>query len=323
MKLLRSRNRVLPLDADDSNRLLPWTIAVMTFLAVLSLAVAMAMGSAAARWKNAMSADITVQVLPRAALDIDAGASKSAAKTKPAGGKEKAKGTGEDSDQARLDKTLQILRATPGVVSAEALDTSEVANLLKPWIGTGVSAESLPLPRVIDVVVDPGAHVDPDALASTLKDQVPGTTVDAPAEWLQQLSSLLHSAEIVALLVVVLTVSAAALTIVFTTRSEMAVHRSIIELLHLIGADDTYIARQFQAHALKLGLVGAIGGLVLAVAALLFLGVMASKIDAPLLPKLTLSPLQWAVLGMAPIAVAFIARATARRTVMRQLADMV
>ena len=119
------------------------------------------------------------------------------------------------------------------------------------------------------------------------------------------------------------TVTAAAVTVVFVTRSGLAVHGTIIELLHLIGAEDRFIARQFEFHALKLGFLGSLPGLALAAASLAFLGAMAGRIDAPLLPRLTLAPAQWAVLAILPLVVGAIAMVTARVTVMRRLARMI
>ena len=53
---------------------------------------------------------------------------------------------------------------------------------------------------------------------------------------------------------------------VFTARIGLAIHHSVIEILHLLGAQDAYIARQFQVHALWLGLRGGvIGGMAAAV----------------------------------------------------------
>jgi cell division transport system permease protein len=47
----------------------------------------------------------------------------------------------------------------------------------------------------------------------------------------------------------------------FATRGAMAGAREIIEVLHFVGAADSYVAREFQGHFLRLGLKGAaIGG---------------------------------------------------------------
>jgi cell division transport system permease protein len=281
------------------------------------------MGSATARWKNALAADLTVQIPPLSDEAADAG-SAAPAKARRDGTTKAAKpAAGDDAEDARIAKAIALLEATPGVISARALGTREVAALLRPWLGSGVAAEALPLPRVLDVAVDPKAGLDVKDLAARLATAVPGATIDAPAEWLDHLASLLRSAEIIALLVVALTVTAAAVTVVFVTRSGLAVHGAIIELLHLIGAEDRFIARQFEFHALKLGFLGSLPGLALAAASLAFLGAMAARIDAPLLPRLTLAPAQWAVLAILPLIVGAIAMVTARVTVMRRLARLI
>ena len=104
--------------------------------------------------------------------------------------------------------------------------------------------------------------------------------------------------------------------------SGLAVHHDIIEMLHLIGAEDGYIARQFQGHAMKLGLVGAIPGVLLAVLTIELLAIAAGRIDAFLLPNIRLAPAQWAALALVPLAAALIAMLTARLTVMRRLSGM-
>jgi len=40
------------------------------------------------------------------------------------------------------------------------------------------------------------------------------------------------------------------MSIVFATRTGLAIHHGTVEVLHLIGAHDTFIATQFQWHAL-------------------------------------------------------------------------
>jgi len=46
----------------------------------------------------------------------------------------------------------------------------------------------------------------------------------------------------------------------FATRGAMAGNREIIEVLHFVGAADSYISRQFQTHFLRLGLKGGLLG---------------------------------------------------------------
>lgn len=46
------------------------------------------------------------------------------------------------------------------------------------------------------------------------------------------------------------------LTIALATQAALEIHREVIEILHIIGARDTYIATQFQLQALRMGLQG-------------------------------------------------------------------
>ena len=61
--------------------------------------------------------------------------------------------------------------------------------------------------------------------------------------------------------VLVLVIAATMLSVTFATRAAMATNRPVIEVLHFIGAKNSFIAGHFQRHFLRLGLRGgAIGG---------------------------------------------------------------
>ena len=73
--------------------------------------------------------------------------------------------------------------------------------------------------------------------------------------------SIARSAVVVGLSVLALVLAAAMMSVMFATRGAMAANRQIIEVLHIIGAKDGFIAAEFQRHFLLLGLKGgAIGG---------------------------------------------------------------
>jgi cell division transport system permease protein len=59
----------------------------------------------------------------------------------------------------------------------------------------------------------------------------------------------------------VLMFAATILSVTFATRGAMATNKTVIEVLHFVGAKNGFIARNFQHHFLLLGLQGgAIGG---------------------------------------------------------------
>ena len=152
--------------------------------------------------------------------------------------------------------------------------------------------------------------------------RVPGTSVDDHRIWLKRLVRLIQTVEGLATLVLVFIALATVGTVVFTTRTGLDIHREAIEVLHLIGAQDSYVAGQFASRAFFLGLKGGIFGLLLAVPTLLGIGYLAQKMDSSLLPDITLGPVHWSVLAGLPLVVSLIAMVTARMTVMKTLSRM-
>ncbi len=296
----RRRRRIdLPTDGDGSGRFLPWIIGLMVYLAALALAGMMALHGAIERWDSALAGTLTVQ-LPAAA-------------------------------GSELEAALTLLRATPGVERAEPLDAAANAALLERWLGPGLAADELRLPRLIDLRVDPARVIDPAALAKRLAAVAPSARLDDHRGWLDRLFAVALAIELVAAAIVALVAGAAVMSIVFATRTGLAIHHGTVEVLHLIGARDSFIAAQFQWPALRLGLRGGLIGLVPAVLTLLGLSqaaggaavggaVVGGAISA--LPSLTLAPWQWAILLLLPIAAGITALATARFTVLRSLARM-
>jgi cell division transport system permease protein len=290
----------IPLRRDGTVRLLPWLIAPMVYLAALALAGMLALNGVLESWDRGLSGTMTVE-LP-------------AAPAPPA------------TDDA-VAKTLQILRATSGIVSATPLTREAEVKLIEPWLGSTVAPEELQLPRLVDLRIASGAALDLKALRAKLAAAVPGAVLDDHRLWLDRLYSLAISVEATGFAILVMVGIAAVLTVIFTTRAGLAVHHEVIELLHLMGARDLYIARQFETEAMRMGLSGGIGGIALAALTLWGLSHAAAATavlgeEAKLLPDLSLVLWQWAALALLPVLAGAAALVTARFTVMRALARM-
>ncbi len=284
----------LPFDGDATGRFLPAIIAFMVFLAALALAGAVVLETATARWSESLRSALTVQI---------------------------AAGTRAETEAA-IDTALDILLSTEGVASAETLPEADIVALLEPWLGAGNVSSDLPLPRLIDVGLRADARPDVAALAERIEAAVPGARLDNHQVWVSGLVRLGRSVQAVAAAIVALIGLAAVAVVVFTTRAGLAVHQDMIEIMHIIGARDSYIARQFQRHALALGFRGGVIGLVLATVTLVGGDALAGEVAAPLLPRLEFPWVGWGALAALPFAVAAIATLTARITVMRALARL-
>ncbi len=291
------RRTDLPLDRDPSGRFLPWLVALMVYLAALALVCAMAMAKMVERWDTGLSGTITVQMPPP-----ETGAA--------------------NTQEEAIDRVIELLLDTKAVRSAEVLEPDEIAALLEPWLGAGATLGELPLPTLISVGINPAAAPDYQDLARRLAEAAPGTVVDDHQSWLGQLLDLAQAIELVAALVVILVGASAVAMVIFATRMGLAIHGRVIELLHLIGAQDAYVAREFETHALKLALRGGAFGLLLAIATVALVARLFERLDSALLPELTLSLIEWAALAMLPLAIALVAMLTARFTVLGNLGRM-
>lgn len=282
----------LPFERDQATRFVPWIVALMVFLGALALAAASAVGGAIDRWDTSLTGRITVQV--------------------PA----------DEAQPKALAQLVDALSKTPGIAKAEALSAEATRALVEPWLGTLDADLELPLPAVIDVETEAGATFDINLLAGRLTKIAPGVIVDDHRVWLLQLIRVARTVEWISFAILGLIGLTAIAAIIFATRSGLAVHAAIINLLHVMGARDAYIAGQFQMQAMMLGIRGGIIGSVAAIIVLVLLTAMSAGIDVALLPSATLSPTQWPLLVIVPVAAVIIAMATARLTVLRALAGM-
>lgn len=295
----------LALARDPSTRFLPGLLAVLVYLAVLAAIGGLTAHSFVEDWDRRLAGTMTVQIPQVVGPEAVAA---------------------RDSAAERRDAVLRLLRVTPGIAESRPLPDAEAAALLEPWLGSELVGV-LPIPTLIDVRLAPGQPLDRGALADRLENAAPGTTLDDHARWLADAQALGRSIAATGLVVIALVSVAAVLAVVFAVRTGLGVHRNEIEILHLIGAPDRFIAAQFQRHTGRLALVGAVLGAVLAaatVAVLRWAAADAAEVSGPvgltsLLGAVEFGLRDWIALAALPIAATLIATLTARASVLVSL----
>jgi cell division transport system permease protein len=282
----------LPLDRDGHSLFLPWLIALMVFLAVLAVAGILMLNSVTAQWDQGISGTLTVQIsAAEVALD----------------------------DDTRLQSVLDVLASSKPIYRYEVISDERVLKLLEPWLGGVTNSNDLPLPRLIDVELHSGVELDVNKLTREINKIAPGSSVDDHQVWLKRMVDLVEIVQILATVVLLCIGFATVGTVVFTTQTELAIHQEAIDVLHLIGAQDAYIAGQFAGRALVLGLTGGLIGLALGTITLMGIGYLMGRMDELFLPDFQLAANHWLLVGFLPVGVAVIAMMTARMTVLRSL----
>jgi cell division transport system permease protein len=237
--LVRPPAAIVPRDT-VTNRALLVVIAIMTFVAALIVGAAGLVREAATQWRTDMVREVTIQVRPVGGRDI----------------------------AAEIGKAVEIARRTRGVADARSLTREETGRLLEPWLGSGLDLGALPLPRLIAVRLADNVEPDIEGLRRDLKSGAAGASLDDHRMWSSRLAAISDAIVIAGFVMLALVLAATTLSVSFATRGAVAANRAIVEVLHFLGARQSYIAGTFQRHFLAVGLKGGlIGG---AAAALVF-----------------------------------------------------
>ena len=216
-----------------SGRALVAVVAIMTFLASLTTGGVILVNQAANEWQADVSREVTIQLIPAAGRNVD----------------------------ALVDKAVSVARAYPGIGDVRAYSKDESSKLLEPWLGAGLKLDELPVPRLIVVKIASGATPDIPQLRRILAEQVPGATLDDHRGWIDRMRAMSGTAVVAGLAILAMMFVATILSVTFATRGAMATNKTVIEVLHFVGAKNGFIASNFQRHFLLLGLQGgAIGG---------------------------------------------------------------
>jgi cell division transport system permease protein len=274
----------------------------MTFLASITTGAVLLVSASAAEWQSEVSSEITIQVRPVAGRDLD-----------------------RDS-QAAAD----AMRAQPGIVEVRPFTKEESAKLLEPWLGSGLSIDQLPVPRVIVARVQPGTTLDLAALRTRVTQAAPTASVDDHRAWIERMRSMTGATVFAGIGILILVIVATIISVSFATRGAMAANRPIVEVLHFVGAGDTYIANRFLRHFLRLGLEG---GLIGGGAAMLAFGFSESIANwfsgtpvgdqfAALLGTFSLRPIGYLALAAQAVLIAAITAWASRRTLFATLDDI-
>ena len=145
------------------------------------------------------------------------------------------------------------MRAQPGIVEVRPFTKDESAKLLEPWLGSGLSLDELPVPRVIVARAQPSTTLDLAALRSRVTQAAPTASVDDHRAWIERMRSMTGATVLAGIGILALVIVATIISVSFATRGAMAANRPIVEVLHFVGAGDRYIADRFFRHFLRLG----------------------------------------------------------------------
>jgi len=209
----------------------------MAFLAVFALALSLAAGRLADRWEGALARTATVRV-----------------------------DTAPDRIDVAVATVLAVLGQTPGVASARLMTDAERQALLAPWFGPDLPLDALPMPELVEITAT-GQGFDAEGLGLRLAAEVPGAVLDDHTRWRTPLVAAAGRLRFLGLASLVLIGAATAAVVALAAQASLAANRRVIEVLRLIGARDSFIARAFVRRFTRRAFFGALAGSALGMAA--------------------------------------------------------
>lgn len=227
-----------------AGRALMLVVGIMCFLACLAVGALVLVEDAAEAWQLDVAREVTVQV-------------------KPVDGK---------PIEPMLQMAMDLARSTAGVRNVRLMSERESAGLLEPWLGAGFDYTKLPIPRLIVIELTDPATANLKGLSIKLAAQVPNAVLDDHSIWAKRLRTMAGTMVAASVVVLVLVLTAMVLSVIFATRAAMAGNRDVVQVLHFVGAEDSFIAGEFQHHFLILGFKGGVGGGIGAMLAFLLAG---------------------------------------------------
>lgn len=298
---VRPTGPIVPSSNIQGNALMV-VIAIMAFLACLTLGAVSMVRSTAASWESQISREITIQIKPDDNLDME-----------------------KALTQAR-DLALTFV----GTKTGQIVDEAATARLLEPWLGANLDLKELPVPRLVIITIDENHPPDFESMRSLLKDTIPQAFLDDHRTWVDRLVSMARTTVMIGTGVLLLVFTAMVLTVIFATRGALSGNRHIVEVLHFVGAEGSFVATEFQKHFLKISLKGSAAGSALAALFFATAGFLQSRTLATpetdqataLFGTFSVGALGYLGIFATMIIIALLTTLTARITVMRTIYEI-
>jgi cell division transport system permease protein len=299
VKFARANAPIVP-PGSVTGRSLTLVITIMAFLASLTAGGVYLVFSAASVWTNNISSEITVQVQSR----------------------------GNDTGDAKIQEIVKFLYDQNGVKQVLPYTREQSLKLVEPWIGKSEVLRSFAIPRLIAIEIDRENPPEIPTLKKVLESKYPGAQLDDHGLWRGEIHRLTRFLELAGIGMLALMAAATAAVIIAAATSALASNREIVSVLNLVGAEEKFIANQFEMHFLWVGIKAGVAGA--GMAALSFLALpritesmgSSAAAEAEIRRLAGAGTLDWggyAVLVVVIVAVAVICKMTSRYGVRRIL----
>lgn len=295
------RKNEIPVEDEETSLFMYVLSSIYMYLFVIVLALVMAINSMVTNWEKDILGAITIQIIPI---------------------EDEHKKIDTDKTEEQLNKVLQFVENAKGVKSVNVIDDKTVEKLMTPWLGNKVDISSLPIPQLLDVQLKEDAEINYDEMTQGLHKITNNASIDNHRLWLNRLLKFAGSLKTLALCVLIMVTGICAFSIYYSARTSLGINLNFIEILHIIGAKDDYIAKQYAKSYAKIGFFSGIIGLIFAIPSIVLVSKYGISTGSGLLNSASLSTLHWLIIMITPLFSMSYSMVTAYYTVRKSLEKM-
>ena len=296
--LVTGRRGEINTEDDDTSAFMYVLTSIYMYLFIVVLAIVMAINAMADSWKKDIMGSVTVQIIPV---------------------EDENKHVDAEKTLEQQNKVLQYIENLSAVASAKALDTQTIEKLMTPWLGNKVNISSLPIPVLLDVKLKPNSELNYDEVTRGLRQVSEYASIDNHRLWLNRLLKFAASLKNIAITVLLMVIGICAFSIYYSTRTSLGININSIEILHIIGDKDDYIARQYARNFVKIGFFSGIIGLMAAIPSIILVAKYGVSTGSGLIKGAQLSTLAWSLIMTTPLFSALYAMIVSYFTVKKSL----
>lgn len=288
----------LPLQHDKANLFLQISTAISVFLFVITLAAYFMISSVILSWNKNIIDGLTVQIMPSTGT------------------------LSTEENTMRINKVIMCVEGWSGVDRVRLVSDQKIKKLMSPWLGSDADINALPLPKLLDVRLKNGKTFDYAAAKESLADVAPYASIDNHGIWLKKLIKSARSLKVLSLFILALVLTASVFSLFYAVGTSLRVHQHIIEILHIMGATDGYIAKQYAHISFVITFISALVGTIIAVVALFAVSMLSAGLESGLIGAASLTGTHWFVLCLMPLLTAVISTGMSYLCVKRTLGKM-
>ena len=259
----------------EQSRFMTAIMSLLSFLSILALGVALAIGTGVTKWNNQWELFATVQV----------------------------------TNQKNIENVQNLIKKnTSQIESVNEITTKQMQDLMAPWISGGNAIQKY-LPKMWEIKFK--TESDLESFGKQITDNARFLT---HASALKSATSAGWQMILMSGFILILMLGAIGFCISYIAQNTAMLHKRELEILNQIGASDKFVAHQMQLIVGKISLVATTIGFAVAVPVLLIVLSIAHSARVGLLATLGISGSGWLLLFLLPVLIVLFAIYITRRT---------